>query len=170
MYCSDECRDRTRAERRRASKQLYWRSFDGRFATALRVRAYRERRAQNVTDTGRREVGPDATVSVPQAAAYSHSASVGRRPPSQTQNANAWNQVTQLRAYASLLPGVSVQVANPGESGTVVVELLTFQSEFHPLPGMSGCASAPCAGGAAAAPEGRKHGMDLPCHRRTYKL
>jgi hypothetical protein len=65
IYCSAECRDRTRTERRRESKLLYWRSFDGRWATARRVARLRQRRAQNVTDNGGRKVGPAAKVAAP---------------------------------------------------------------------------------------------------------
>src|SRR5689334_19996262 len=48
--------------------------------------------------------------SVPPAAAYSHSASVGSRPPSHAQKANATNQLRQLMGRSSLGPGSLVQV------------------------------------------------------------
>src|SRR5580704_15894982 len=48
---------------------------------------------------------------LPPAAAYSHSASLGRKPPSQMQNAYASNQFTQLIGSRSLLPADGVHVA-----------------------------------------------------------
>jgi len=52
IYCSPECGDLQRAVARRASKQRYWQSFDGRWATARRMRELRAVRRQIVTDTG----------------------------------------------------------------------------------------------------------------------
>jgi hypothetical protein len=48
---------------------------------------------------------------LPPDAAQFHSASVGKRPPSQMQKAKAWNQLTQLIGRLSLPPfSLSVQV------------------------------------------------------------
>src|SRR5439155_21753397 len=68
IYCSGECHDRNRGQRRRKSKRQYGLSFDGRWSTARRVARYRAGRAQNVTDTGRHELGPAAMVAEPAAA------------------------------------------------------------------------------------------------------
>src|SRR5215470_15554438 len=48
--------------------------------------------------------------SLPPAAAYCHSTSLGRKPPSQMQNAYASHQFTQLTGRFSLAPGAFVQV------------------------------------------------------------
>ena len=55
---------------------------------------------------------------LPPAAAYSHSASLGRKPPSQMQNAYASYQFTQLIGRFSWLPAVAVHVAY-GRAGHV---------------------------------------------------
>jgi len=63
IYCSPECGDLQRSVARRLSKQRYWQSFDGRWATARRMRDLRAARRQIVTDIGRQEVALTATVS-----------------------------------------------------------------------------------------------------------
>jgi hypothetical protein len=70
IYCSDACHKQVRGEARCRSKQRYWKSFDGRWATARRVKRFRDRRAQNVTDTGRQEVAPMAIVPGPTIATF----------------------------------------------------------------------------------------------------
>src|SRR5580658_3350719 len=52
--------------------------------------------------------------SLPPAAAYSHSVSLGRNPPSQMQKAYASHQFTQLIGRFSWLPAVFVQISNGG--------------------------------------------------------
>ena len=49
--------------------------------------------------------------SAPATAAYSHSASLGRKPPSQMQNAASSYQFSQLMGRFSLAPGALVHVA-----------------------------------------------------------
>src|SRR5262249_27149030 len=65
----------------------------------------------NVVDAAGSDHGY-ARCNVPAAAAYIDSASVGRKPPSQAQNAIASNQVMQLIGSSSLPATASVHVAN----------------------------------------------------------
>src|SRR6185437_10685254 len=87
--------------------------------------------------------------SVPPTAAKLHSASVGRRPPSHAQKANASNHVTLLMGRSSFGPGTSVHEPPPrfcfktpafgGSSG--------LQDGVQPLFGIFGCAPEPTSGG-----------------------
>src|SRR4051794_31100938 len=92
--------------------------------------------------------------SPPPAAAYSHSASVGNRPLSHAQNANASYQLTQFIGSRSFIPLVfhvwlaphCTAVASAIESAAMEA----FQSgDFQPLPAISGWAPASFAGGPA---------------------
>ena len=66
-------------------------------------------------------VDPDhgKTRSSPPDAASSHSASVGRNPPSQMQNAYASYHVTQLIAFCSFVPIDGVHVADASHASAV---------------------------------------------------
>src|ERR1700689_3724488 len=58
--------------------------------------------------------------SAPPAPAYSHSASLGRKPPSQMQKAYASNQFSQTMGSFSLTPGIVVHVAFLGSHSRFV--------------------------------------------------
>src|SRR6266511_1446857 len=89
--------------------------------------------------------------SSPAPAASDHSASVGRRLPSQLQNMNASNQVTQSMGFSSLGPGASVQVttcehASFDRSSNWLEGSSSFQMACQPLFAMCGLAPCPWAG------------------------
>src|ERR1700723_140214 len=74
--------------------------------------------------------------SMPPAAAYSHSASLGRKPPSQIQNAYASHQLMQSMGRCSFSPSDAVQVTGTQGarlvfqvfSASVPVAMFEFQS------------------------------------------
>src|SRR5262245_39576982 len=87
----------------------------------------------------------------PPADANSNSASVGRKPPSHAQNAEAVYQSMQLMGLDSLSPGASVHMtcsrgshfrAATREDGSEG----SGQEGFHPLFAIPGCAPAPAIG------------------------
>jgi hypothetical protein len=93
--------------------------------------------------------------SFPPDPAYSHSADVGSRPPSHTQNANASNQFTQFMGSRSVVPSVrqvcSASHCTAVASAAELAAMEAFQAVFQPLPAMSGWAPAPIDGGPAYA-------------------
>src|SRR5882724_11158406 len=96
--------------------------------------------------------------SVPPPAAKLHSASVGRRPLSQAQKANATYQLTHVAARASFSPGTSVHVGIRKHrafdlSSAVLAGRFEFHAESHPLAESRGCAPAPSAGALACVPK-----------------
>src|SRR5580692_1192711 len=77
---------------------------------------------------------------LPPAAAYSHSASLGRNPPSQMQNAYASYQFTQLIGRFSFSPTEVVHVENAGWGGSesqarlpLVGATLSSSDATHPV-------------------------------------
>src|ERR1035438_1634755 len=60
---------------------------------------------------------------LPPAAAYSHSASLGRKPPSQMQNAYDSHQLTQLIGRFSLAPAEAVHVWSMAASASAQARL-----------------------------------------------
>src|SRR5450755_1778125 len=92
-----------------------------------------------------------ARSSEPPSAAYSHSASVGKRPPSHAQNANASNQLTQFMGSVSCPVVLHVWYfawhctfcANAVPSAAMEP---SHAGDCQPLFGIDGCAPAPFAG------------------------
>jgi hypothetical protein len=71
---------------------------------------------------------------LPPAAAYSHSASLGKNPPSQMQKAYASYQFTQVIGRFSWLPNVLVHVDGEQEPRFVSVGAMLLLSEVrHPV-------------------------------------
>jgi hypothetical protein len=88
--------------------------------------------------------------SLPPAAAYSHSASVGNQPPSQAQNADASYQVTPFIGCRLLASGRSATaVFKSAESAAIWLSHASCQ----PVPAIKGCAPAPLAGGRCRRPQ-----------------
>src|ERR1700689_3531654 len=75
---------------------------------------------------------------LPAAAAYSHSASLGRKPPSQMQKAYASYQVTQLIGRFSRLPAALVQIPDPQTAMRLVSVGATLLSSDVSHPGSYG--------------------------------
>src|SRR6185369_948029 len=90
--------------------------------------------------------------SPPPDAAYSHSASVGRRPPSQAQNANASYQLTQFIGMRSFVPAGFQVAESVAQSKGKIAPMEAFHADCHPLFEISGCRPAPLVGGAVYAP------------------
>src|SRR5580765_6537428 len=99
-----------------------------------------------------------ARCSLPPLAAKFHSASVGRNPSSQMQNAIASYQLTQFCGLFSLSPAASVHVWYFGShltldrSVAISLDSFVFQVLSQPLFGSLGCAPVASAGAFACVP------------------